>query len=430
MEVLFLICLIVLNGLFAMSEIALVAAKPSRLKNLAKTSKSAKIALQLKDNPTHFLSTIQIGITAIGLLSGIVGEATLSQPFAHWLVSYGVQAQSANVFSTVCVVITITYFAIVVGELVPKRLAQANAEQIAVLAARPISWVSWLTAPFVILLAKSTEVSLLLFGKKDEIEDVVTEDDIQAVLSEGSQSGAIEPREQVMMNNILLLNDRSAASLMTPRANIDYFDLAEPPDVLLNKISSNKHSVFPVYLGNIDNVVGTLSAKDLLKQIYELPTTGLGALVKPPVYIHESVKGLQLLNYLQTSRTEMALIIDEYGDIQGLVTYYDLLEAIAGELAIYPSDIWAKNNLENRWIMDALIPIAELKQKLDIQVLDGEQQEGYQTLNGLLLWKFGKVPESGSAVQIQNWRFQVLEVKSNRVQSVMVTLVDSEKPAR
>lgn len=430
MEVLFLICLIVLNGLFAMSEIALVAAKPSRLKNLAKTSKSAKIALQLKDNPTHFLSTIQIGITAIGLLSGIVGEATLSQPFAHWLVSHGVQAQSANVFSTVCVVITITYFAIVVGELVPKRLAQANAEKIAVLAARPISWVSWLTAPFVILLAKSTEVSLLLFGKKDEIEDVVTEDDIQAVLSEGSQSGAIEPREQVMMNNILLLNDRSAASLMTPRANIDYLDLAEPPDVLLNKISSNKHSVFPVYLGNIDNVVGTLSAKDLLKQIYELPTTGLGALVKPPVYIHESVKGLQLLNYLQTSRTEMALIIDEYGDIQGLVTYYDLLEAIAGELAIYPSDIWAKNNLENRWIMDALIPIAELKQKLDIQVLDGEQQEGYQTLNGLLLWKFGKVPESGSTVQIQNWRFQVLEVKSNRVQSVMVTLVDSEKPAR
>ncbi len=211
-----LIGLITLNGVFAMSEIALVAAKTSRLKMMAENSKRATLALELKDNPTQFLSTIQIGITVIGLLSGIFGEATLSVPLGQWLVSQGVEKEIANVVSTFSVVLLITYFAIVVGELVPKRIAQNNAEMIAINVAYPIHWLAKITRPFVFLLTFTTDTSLKILGQSESKSEIVTEEDIVAVVSEGSESGAIEPQEQLMIQNLLHLNDRLALSLMTP----------------------------------------------------------------------------------------------------------------------------------------------------------------------------------------------------------------------
>ncbi|KKD60834.1 hemolysin [Grimontia sp. AD028] len=426
MDVLLLAGLIAINGLFAMSEIALVAAKTSRLKRMAETRKAASVALSLKENPNTFLSTIQIGITVIGLLSGIVGEATLSKPFAAFLVSAGMHIETADYLSTASVVLGITYFAIVVGELVPKRIAQSHAETIAVLVARPIRWISIITRPFVVTLSVSTQTLLKGLGVREDSEEAVTEDDIQAILNEGSESGAIEPREQTMIRNILHLNDRLVSSLMTPRRDIDYLDINQPVDQVLARIRSTKHSVFPICRGNLDNVIGTVSSKLLLNHVGDINTTVIAKLLKRPMYVPESMKGLTLLDYMQRQGAEMAFIVDEYGDIQGLVTHYDLLEAIAGELSLSPQDLWAQDLEEGGWVMDALIPLNELKDRLGVSTLEGEETEGFQTLNGMLSWLAERVPGEGEVLVHQGWRFEVLKVKHNRVAKVKVTQEQAE----
>lgn len=417
MKILLLVGLIVLNGLFAMSEIALVAAKTSRLKRLAEKHKAAQVALELKENPTRFLSTIQIGITVIGLLSGIVGEATLSGPLAQQMELWGMTPEQANVLSTAIVVVGITYFAIVVGELVPKRFAQSQAETIAVLVALPIYWVSKLTTPFVWLLSWSTEALLTLIGQKNQ-EDSVTEDDIHAIVREGSESGAIEQGEQEMIRNILQLDDRLVGSLMTPRREIDFLDIDQPIESVLKRIRTTKHSVFPICRGSLDQIVGTVSAKALLNHASQISNQTIVSLSKSPVYIPESMKGLNLLSYFKNSGNEMAFIVDEYGDIQGLVTHYDVLEAIAGELSNNPNDLWAEP-CESGWMLDALIPLSELQNRLELS--DELHADGAQTLNGLLTWKLGRLPESGEVIHYQNWQFTAEVVEHNRIVRVKAT---------
>ncbi|WP_104028842.1 hemolysin family protein [Vibrio jasicida] len=420
MDILLLVGLIALNGVFAMSEIALVTAKSGRLKKFAQHSASARLALQLKNNPTQFLSTIQIGITVIGILSGIFGEATLSVPFEHWLFAQGLEREVATILATAIVVVVITYFAIVVGELVPKRFAQNNAEHIAVLVAYPIHWLAKLTTPFVMLLTLSTE-SLLRLLRQNHTGEIVTEEDIFAVVSEGSECGAIEPQEQLMIRNLLHLNDRLALSLMTPRCDIHYLDLDLPLDAILKNLRQTQHSVWPVCKGGLDNIIGTISSKALLDEYDELSISRLAKLLKRSRFVPESMKGLPLLNYMQQTSTEMVFIVDEYGDVQGLVTHYDLLKSIAGELGMAPQQIWAKKQKDGSWIMDALIPMNELKYKLELSNIEGEESEGFQTLNGFLTWLIGRVPAQGETVEYQQWQFDVLQVKSNRITQVKVT---------
>ncbi|MBA5763616.1 HlyC/CorC family transporter [Vibrio sp. 404] len=424
MKILLLVGLIVLNGLFAMSEIALVAAKTSRLKRMAEKHKAAQVALDLKEDPTRFLSTIQIGITVIGLLSGIVGEATLSVPLAQQMELWGIEATQANIFSTAIVVVGITYFAIVVGELVPKRFAQSQAETIAVLVALPIYWVSKITTPFVFALSWSTETLLKLLGQRNQ-EDSVTEDDIHAIVREGSESGAIEQGEQEMIRNILQLDDRLVSSLMTPRRDIDFLDIDQPIEQLLKRIRSTKHTVFPVCQGHLEKMVGTVSAKALLNQAHKLNVQVIVGLCKAPVYIPESMKGLRLLTYFKESGSEMAFIVDEYGDVQGVVTHYDVLEAIAGELSNNPNDLWAEPT-ENGWLLDASIPLSEVKNRLELSELEGEN-EGFQTLNGLLTWRVGRLPEQGEVITCQQWQFEVLLVEHNRIVSVKASPLEQDQ---
>lgn len=422
MDIFILVGLISLNGLFAMSELALVAAKTSRLKSLAKTQSSAQLALELKNNPTRFLSTIQIGITAIGLLSGIFGEATLSAPFATWLTEQGLNPEIASVASTAIVVVVITYFAIVVGELVPKRFAQRNAEKIAVIVAYPIHWLAIITTPFVVLLSSSTDALLTLFRQRGDDSDQVTEEDIFAVVTEGSESGAIEPQEQEMIRNILHLNDRLVTSLMTPRCDIDYLDIEQPIELCLKQLRQTQHSVWPVCHGGLDSIIGTISSKVLLDQYEDLSIEKIARLVRKPRYFPESMKGLPLLNQMQQSNCEMAFIVDEYGDIQGLVTHYDILESVAGELGLAPQHTWARQHQDGSWWMDALIPINELKRRLELNDIDGEESEGFQTLNGFLTWLIGRVPEVGEVIDYQEWQFEVLKVQNNRILQVKVSL--------
>lgn len=420
MDILLLVGLIALNGVFAMSEIALVTAKSGRLKKSAEHSSSARLTLELKNNPTQFLSTIQIGITVIGILSGIFGEATLSVPFGHWLVAQGLEREIANILATAIVVVMITYFAIVIGELVPKRFAQNNAERIAVIVAYPIHWLAKLTTPFVMLLTVSTDTLLKLL-RQNNAGEIVTEEDIFAVVSEGSECGAIEPQEQLMIRNLLHLNDRLALSLMTPRCDIHYLDLDLPLDAILRNLRQTQHSVWPVCKGGLDNIIGTVSSKALLDEYDELSISRLAKLLKQSRFVPESMKGLPLLNYMQQTSTEMVFIVDEYGDVQGLVTHYDLLKSIAGELGMAPQQLWAKKQKDGSWIMDALIPLNELKYKLTLNHIEGEEIEGFQTLNGFLTWLIGRVPTQGETVEYQQWQFQILHVKNNRIVQVKVT---------
>ncbi|APX06891.1 hemolysin [Vibrio campbellii] len=420
MDIVLLVGLIALNGVFAMSEIALVTAKSGRLKKFAEYSAAARLALRLKNNPTQFLSTIQIGITVIGILSGIFGEATLSVPFEHWLVTQGIEREVATVLATAIIVVVITYFAIVIGELVPKRFAQNNAERIAVIVAYPIHWLAKLTTPFVMLLTTSTDALLKLLRQNNNGE-VVTEEDIFAVVSEGSESGAIEPQEQLMIRNLLHLNDRLALSLMTPRCDMHYLDLDLPLEETLRNLRQTQHSVWPVCKGGLDNIIGTISSKVLLDEYNELSISRLAKLLKRSRFVPESMKGLPLLNYMQQTSTEMVFIVDEYGDVQGLVTHHDLLKSIAGELGMAPQHIWAKKQKDGSWLMDALIPLNELKYKLELNAIEGEESEGFQTLNGFLTWLIGRVPTQGETVDYQRWRFEILHVKSNRIVQVKVT---------
>ena len=418
MDIFILVGLITLNGIFAMSELALVAAKSSRLKSLAQTQPSAQLALQLKKAPTRFLSTIQIGITAIGILSGIFGEATLSAPFALWLITQGLEADTASLVATTSIVILMTYFAIVVGELVPKRFAQRNAERIAVIVAYPIHWLAIFATPFVVLLSTSTDTLLSVFRQQGADADHVTEEDIVAVVTEGSESGAIEPQEQQMIRNLLHLNDRLATSLMTPRCDIEYLDITQPVERVLQHIRLTQHSVWPIVHGSLDKIIGTVSSKVLLDQYESLSIASLVRQARRPRYVPESIKGLALLNEMQKTNGEMVFIVDEYGDVQGLVTQYDLLESIAGELGMAPQHIWAKQQTDGSWLMDAMIPVNELKHRIDVSLLDGEASEGFQTLNGFLTWKLGRVPEKGEVVEQDHWHFEILAVSHNRVLQV------------
>ncbi len=426
MDIALLVLLIVVNGIFAMSEIALVSAKTNRLQSLAdKGDKSAKTALELKNNPTVFLSTIQIGITAIGILNGIVGEAVLSAPFAVWLVEQGMDAKTASVFSSACVVVLITYFSIVVGELVPKRLAQAHAERASLLIARPVNFLSKIAKPFVFLLTISTNGSLRTLGvKTDEIEATLTEEDIHAVIVEGSETGVIERQEHDIVRKVFRLADRAVSSLMTPRADIELLNLEEPLDVQIKQIRHAAHTVFPVVRGGYSDMLGTVSAKSLLRYTSQLDTERIARAIKPPVYVPESMNGLELLQYLQRSGTEMVFVVDEYGDIQGLVTIYDLFEAMTGELVTPdPRQLWATAQDDGSWLLDALIPISELKDRLGLSELPDETTAKYHTLNGMLQWVEGKLPNPGDITEWGNWRFEVATIKGNRIERVRASAV-------
>jgi len=342
MEIFILIALILLNGTFAMSEIALVTARRSRLARLAADGDaSSKVAMRLGEEPTRFLSTIQIGITAIGILNGIVGEAALAAPFAVWLQSLGIDQQSSEVGATTLVVVVITYVSIVIGELVPKRMAQFNSEGIARLVARPIQFLAMLSRPFVLLLTISTDAILRLMGKRDLGGSSVTEEDIHAMLEEGSESGVIEKHEHEMVRNVFRLDDRQIGSLMIPRGDIVFLDTSQPLEENLKRVSESNHSRFPVCRGDLHDIAGVITAKQLFTQLHQTGKTDLTAQLQPCVYVPESLTGMELLEQLRTSATPMVFVIDEYGEMQGLVTLQDVLEAVTGE--------FKSRNTEDEW---------------------------------------------------------------------------------
>ncbi|GKS74687.1 hemolysin family protein [Acidovorax sp. SUPP950] len=428
MEIAILFALILLNGLFAMSELALVTARKTRLQKLIDEGDSGAVAaVKLGEDPTRFLSTIQIGITSIGVLNGIVGEAALAQPLGEWLRTLGLEAKYASYLATGLVVMLITYFSIVVGELVPKRLGQSHPEVIARLVARPINWLAIATKPFVKLLSMSTQGLLRLLGVKENNASAVTEAEIHAVLAEGTSAGVIESHEHQMVRNVFRLDDRQIGSLMVPRADVAVLDVEDSFEENLKCIEESDHARFPVVRGGMENVLGVLNARQWLsrslrEQARDLATQPL----QTALYVPETITGMELLDNFRQSDLHMAFVIDEYGEVQGIVTLQDLIEAITGEFhARDPETSWAVQREDGSWLLDGHIPVPELKDRLNLDAVPEEDRGRYHTLSGMVMLLTGKLPRVTDTVQWEGWQFEVVDMDGKTIDKVLASPLPS-----
>jgi putative hemolysin len=418
-----------LNGLFAMSEIALVSARKPRLQPLAEQGdRGASIALRVQGEPTDFLSTIQVGITSIGILNGIVGEAALAPTLTEWLRERGLEGRTIEYASTALVVVLITYFTIVLGELVPKRLGQIDPEAVARRVARPMELLARLARPFVRLLSTSTRFVLRALGVAEAQARPVTEEEIHALLTEGSDAGVIEEEEHDMVRNVFRLDDRQIGSLMVPRRRVDYLDIDLPWEENVKRIEASGHTRYPVVRGGLRDVVGVISARNLLKRALRGQAPDWKADLQPPVFVPESLTGMELLQNFRSSGVQLVFVVDEYGEVLGIVTVRDVLEAITGEFrSAQPEDQWAVRRDDGSWLFDGLIPVPELKDRLDIKRLPEEQR--YHTLSGMLMMLLGRLPHTGDKVDWQDWCFEIVDMDGKRIDKVLASRIANQKQA-
>ncbi len=429
MDFTLLVFLILLNGLFAMSEMALSASRKARLQVMVESGEpGAQAAMDLHDNPTKFLSTVQIGITSIGVLNGIVGEAAFSDPVAQWLVAtFGAPPRGAEIGATAIVVIVITMLTIVFGELVPKRVGQMYPEAVASLVSRPMNWLSMATRPLVGFLSISTNAVLQLFGIRGGPSRAVTSEEIAASLEEGVDAGVIEAQEHQMVRNVFRLDDRQIGSMMIPRAEIVWLDLADDTPVMLETIATSGHTRFPVCRGSLDDVQGVLNAAKLLLPLARGKPVDITEHMQPPVFVPETLSGMELLEHFRVSRTDLVFVVDEYGAVQGVITERDLLEAITGEFgALSDEDAWAVQRADHSWLLDGLIPVPELKDRLEMKELPEEGRGRYNTLAGMIMLLLGRLPRTADTVEWEGWRFEVVDLDGKRVDKVLVARIDKE----
>lgn len=425
MEIVLLLGLVVLNGLFAMSEIALVTARKARLMKLAaEGDRAAEIALKLGEDPTRFLSTVQIGITSIGILSGIVGETVLAEPFALWLRGAGMTPVSANLLSTVIVVVGVTYVSIVVGELVPKRVGQINPEPIALLVARPMQLLALITRPFVVLLSVSTHVLLRLLRVRQGGQSGVTEEEIQAMIAEGSESGVIEQQQHDMMRNVFRLENRHIASLMVPRPEVVFLDIQLSKDENLRRVLDSAHSRFPVCDGGLDTVLGVIHAKQALASAVRGESPDYMASLQQGIFVPETMTGMELLEQFRANTMQMVFVIDEYGDFEGIVTLQDVLEALTGEFVHENAeDAWAVQREDGSWLLDGSIHISEMKDRLLLKSVPEEEKRRYYTVSGMVMLLLGRMPVTGDCVDWLGWRFEVVDLDGKKIDKILATPV-------
>jgi putative hemolysin len=428
MDFLLIAVLTLINGAFAMSEMALTAAKKVRLMAMAEGGDDgAKAALELADKPTLMLSTVQIGITSIGMLNGIVGEAAFSEKFSLFLQTMGLSPAIAAPSATTFVVIIITFVTLIFGELVPKRIGWAYPESVARVVAKPMLWLAKAASPFVKLLTVTTQGVLKLLRIRTDQARTVTEEEIAASLDEGMDAGVIEQHERQMVQNLFHLDDRPLISIMIPRSDIVWLESDSTVEQALRKAggshdagSKTSHSWYPVCQGGLENIVGIVSVARLLRQ--QTGNTGqkVGELATPAVFIPETLSGMELLEQFRQQSARVIFVVDEYGVCQGLLTPRDLLEAITGELKPQvAADAWATREADGGWQLDGLMPVAELKSRLDIDdELPDEEAGHYNTVAGLLMAVAGHLPAQGEAIEANGWRFEVMALEGRRVDRV------------
>ena len=424
MDFLLIAFLTLLNGVFAMSELAIASSRKARLAAMEESGDSgAGAAIRLMDRPTQFLSTVQVGITSIGMLNGILGEAAFSDGLGLWLQTLGVPEGAASVSATAIVVTVITFITIVFGELVPKRIGQLYPEAVARFVARPMTWVAQGAKPFVRLLSLSTQGVLKLLRVDNDAGRMVTEEEIAASLEEGRDAGVIEHHEHQMVQNVFRLDDRPLTSLMVPRTDVQWLDASLSVLEGLRMAGTGgdhgAHSWYPVCRGSLDEVVGVISVARMLELGPEASGT-MEFYAQPASFLPETLSGMELLEQFRARSGRMVFVVDEYGVVQGIMTPRDLLEAITGELQPGASaDAWATLRDDGTWLLDGLMPVTELKARLDIRDLPEEGRGRYNTLAGLLMAETGHLPAVAERIACAGWIFEVLDLDGKRIDKVL-----------
>ena len=424
MDIALLFLLILLNGVFAMSEIAVVSSRKARLQRLADDgSPGAESALALNAEPSRFLSTIQVGITTIGILSGAIGEAALAAPLAVWLSGFPLIAPYASTVALAIVVAGLTYFAVVVGELVPKRLALMAPEGIASLISRPMIWLSRAARPLVWLLSASSSTLLRLTGARSSAEPPVTDEEIRVLMEQGAEAGVFHESEQAIVANVLRLDEQRIEAIMTPRKDLYALDLNDPEPDIRRTIAESPYTRIIVYRDGLDHIVGILRTSDLLKAALDGAPLDVEHALRPPLYVPAGVSTTQLLENFRKARLQNALIVDEYGELQGLVTLGDVLVSIVGDM---PSgDVHEEQEIVARedgsWLMDGGTAIERVKSVLELEVdLPGEEENAYNTLGGFIMHMTGRIPAVADHFEWGGCRFEVVDMDRNRVDKVLV----------
>ncbi len=425
MEILILLALVLVNGVFAMSEIAVVAAQRIRLRQMAADGVSgARLALNLAENPSHFLSTIQVGITTIGIFSGAYGEASLVHKLAPALAALPGVAGWADELALAIVVAGITFASLILGELVPKRLALQRPEKIAMLMSRPMTWLSRAAAPFVKFLSLTTEGILRLLGVREKPEPALTEEELHGLMRQGMEAGVIERQEHALVSRIFRLDERKIPAIMTPRVDVVYVDLSAPLEENLHHITDSRLTRFPVCRGGLHDVVGIIRTTDLLQAALSGSSIELPTLVRPALYVPDTVTVLGLLELFKRNRREMALVVDEFGEIQGLVTLKDVLEAVVGDLPAAgddeDEDIVTRE--DGSFLIDGAVSLDRLREVLDTEtVFPDEEDGGYHTMAGFVMTQLGRVPKVSDSFVWEGVRFEVMDMDRHRVDRVLVS---------
>ena len=418
-----LILLIAVNGFLVMAELAIVSSRPARLQKLVNDGRpGAMTALSLNADAARFLPSVQIGITVVAILSGAYGERTLSPALAEVLAGPSLLGRYAETVASAIVVCSIAYVSLVIGELVPKRLALANRERIACSVAPAMSVLTTVATPISLLLRWSTEGVLHLVRPSAQAEPDVTEEEVKSMIAEGTEAGVFGKAEQEIIERVLRVADRSVRSIMVPRPDIVWIDITESEAAIYGDVAASGHSRFPVCRGDVDETVGIVHAKTLLDQLHKSGRINLEAAIKVPLYVHESTNVLKLLDMFKKSLVHMAIVLDEHGTVQGIVTPTDILTGIAGELPEEEADIEpdAVQREDGSWLMDAQMPVFEVERVLGLTGLAIDDAE-YTTLAGFVLSQLGRIPGAGEKFRWKNWWFEVVDLDGRRIDKVLAT---------
>ncbi|HEX6914643.1 MAG TPA: hemolysin family protein [Chitinophagaceae bacterium] len=419
-EIFIIIGLILLNGLFSMAEIALVSARKARLETqAAKGDAKAREALELANHPDTFLSTVQIGITLIGILTGIFSGQKITGDIAAWLKQYPSVADYSNGIATTIVVVVVTYLTLVLGELLPKRIGLANPEKIAKMASRPMRFVSMVTYPFIWLLTRSTNLLTRLFNLRST-DNQVTEEEIKAIISEGTEHGAIEEAEQEIIERVFHLGDRNITSLMTHRSDIIWLDMNTTVAEAKETIASELHTVYPVCDGRIDDIKGIVSIKDMY---LAKPNTRISSIMRPAQYVPENNSAYQVLEFFKKTKAHYCFIVDEYGSVEGMITFFDILEAIVGDTPeTGDSDYEVIEREDGSLLVDGQLPFYDLLSKLHKIEWMGEDERDFDTVAGFILNEMQRIPTAGDCMEWKGLKFEIVDMDGHRIDKVIINI--------
>jgi putative hemolysin len=427
-ELLLVLGLVLLNGFFAMSELAIVCARRARLQRRADSgSKGARIALELADDPTRFLSTVQIGITLIGILAGAFGGATIAQLVAARLIEAGITQRAADSLAIGSVVVVLTLLSLVIGELVPKRLALMNPDGIASAVAPTIAVMSRIAHPVVTFLQLSTNAVLRVFGIRSESRAAVTDEEINALVAEGAHQGSIQPSERQMVEQVLRLAERPIRTIMTRRSDLVWLDVADSTDAVRARIADNGYSRLLVCEGTLDNCLGYVRARMIVDRLLEQAPLDLLSLIREPLRVNPELHTLELMAQFRRARPHIALVTDEYGTTMGLVTPADIFEAIGGQLPGEAASAQIVRRDDDSWLVDAQVELHVLERALDSRGLATKAE--FMTLAGLILEYLKRIPRKGEITMVNGWRLEIVDLYGNRIDRVLVSR-PSGQPAR